>query len=474
MLELYDYQTGIIDRLRSGIRAGFRSPLVVSPTGSGKTVMFAWLAGALMAGRKRTVILNHRKEIADQIHDTLDDYGLPHDSIQSGNNYYNPNKAIHVASAFTAVRRLPKIQVPDYLFVDEGHHAIPDSTWGKIVAYWRHYNPRLVTIGWTATPERLSGEGLGQTYDHMIIGPDVAELIEKGRLSKYKMFAPPEQVDTSSIARARGDIVKGKAAEVVDKPKITGNAISHYRKYLNGAPTLAFALSVKHAENIAAEFRAAGFRAASIDGKMSTKDRKERNRDFASGQLNVMTSCDLISEGYDVPGAIGCINLRPTDSLALCLQQWGRVLRTAPGKEFAYILDHVGNSAKHGLPDSPRDWTLEGYADKKTKRDPDDIAIRQCPACGCINTIQAKECKDCGEKFIAKERSIEEVEGELEEVDPSIAKFEFMKNRADAKDLPSLIQLGRFKGMSNPEGWARHVLRARKMKKAKKMAARYG
>jgi superfamily II DNA or RNA helicase len=465
MFELYDTQTVIMDRLRSSLRAGFKSPLIVSPTGSGKTVMFAWLAGKLRAAGKRTVILNHRKEIAEQIHETLDNFGLLHDLIQSGSRYYNPFTAIHVASAFTLARRLPLIQVPDYLFVDEGHHAIADSTWGKIIAYWKHYNPKLITVGWTATPERLSGEGLGQTYDHLIIGPDVAELIALGRLSKYKMFAPPVQLDTSQLHHHMGDFVKAEVEELVDKPKITGNAITHYKKHLNGAPTLAFCNSIQHAENVAAEFRAAGFRAASIDGKMNVTDRQNRNRDFAAGQLNVMASCDLISEGYDVPGAIGCINLRPTDSLALCLQQWGRVLRTAPGKEYAIILDHVGNSARHGLPDSPREWSLEGHKSKRGKKDPDDIAIRQCPDCGCINTIQATKCKDCGAVFASKPRVVEEVDGELQEVDPKVVAMQFRANRAMAKDIESLAEIGRMRRMKNPEGWARNVLTAREEKK---------
>jgi len=433
--------------------------------------MFAWLAGALLQNGKRTVILNHRTEIAEQIHDTLDDFGLGHDMIQAGLKYYNPRVGIHVASAFTLVRRLSKIQVPDYLFVDEGHHAISGSTWSKIIEYWLHYNPNLIIVGWTATPERLSGEGLGQTYDHMIIGPDVAELISSGHLAKYKMFAPPQQLDTSQLHHRMGDFVKAEVDDLVDKPKITGNAISHYQKYLNGAPSLVFCNSIKHATNVAEEFKSAGYRAASIDGKMKKKDRKEMTRDFAAGLLNILTSCDLISEGYDCPGAIGCINLRPTESLALCLQQWGRVLRVLPGTEYKFILDHVGNSARHGLPDSPRDWTLEGCAASKTKKDPDDIAIRQCGSCGCINTLQARQCKDCGQKFETKSRQIEEVEGELEEVDPKVVSIQFRRDRANAQDLESLVQIGRMKGMSNPEGWARHVLKAREAKANRK---RYG
>lgn len=430
--------------------------------------MFGWLASQLMNSRKRVVIINHRREIAGQIHNTLDDFGVRHGMIQAGVNYYNPKLAVHVASNMTLARRLSKVQVPDFVFLDECHHAIGGSTWNKIIDFWKFHNPNLIIIGWTATPERLSGEGLGGTFDDMIIGPDVNELIKRGRLSDYVMFAPADQLDVSGIHSRMGDFVKSEIDALVDKPKITGNAIDHYRKHLNGAPTLVFCNSISHATHVAEEFKAAGYRATSIDGKMNSLDRRKANRDFSGGQLNVLTSCDLVSEGYDIPGAIGCINLRPTQSLALCLQQWGRVLRTAPGKKRAIILDHVGNSARHGLPDSPREWTLEGTAGPRKKRDPDDISIRQCGQCGAINKLTATECRDCGEEFIVVARKIEEVEGELEEVDPRLVSIKFRRERFDAKDVESLIAIGRMRGMRNPEGWAGHVMRARKNKTARK------
>jgi superfamily II DNA or RNA helicase len=425
--------------------------------------MMSWLAERLAANGKRTSILNHRSELADQIDDTLSEFGCKHDLIQAGSKYYNPRMAVHVASVFTLVRRLSKVQVPDYVFPDEAHHAISGSTWGKIIEYWRLHNPNLITIGWTATPQRLSGEGLGQMFDDMIIGPDVAELIRLGRLSPYKMFAPPVQVDTAGLHHRGGDFVKAEVDLLMDKPKITGNAISHYKKYLNGAPTLVFCNSIAHAHHVAEEFGAAGYRAAAMDGKMNRRDRARFNKDFANGQLNILTSCDLISEGYDVPGAMGCINLRPTESLALCLQQWGRVLRFVEGKT-AVILDHVGNSARHGLPDSPREWSLEGTAGEKKKRDPDDIAIRQCGKCGCINPPTAKECRDCGTVFPIKARTVEEVEGELEEVDPKAEYWNKRHAQADAKDYDALVALGRMRGYEKPEKWAQHLMDARRAK----------
>lgn len=470
MIELYPFQEKIMERLRVAIRAGYRSILVVSPTGSGKTVMFAYMSYHLANNRRRINILTHRKELLAQTCKTLDDFGVPYGTIEAGIKYYNPKLATHVSSAMTLARRLSKVQVMDYLMIDEGHHAIHGSTWNKIFDFYKKHNPFLVTVGWTATPQRLSGEGLGQTYDHMILGPTVLELIEDGYLSKYKMYAPPasQQVDVSQLHHRMGDFVRKEAAELMDRPKITGNAIKHYKKYLNGAPTVVFTVSVQHAHNTAEEFRAEGFRAASVDGNMTTLDRYRTMRDFRRGELNIMTSCDLISEGLDVPGMVGALLLRPTESLALYLQQAGRCLRTSPGKEYAYILDHVGNSSRHGLPCDDRSWSLEGHAEGKKKKDPDDISIRQCGNCGSINKLAAKECRDCGEKFEASPRTIDVVDGELEEVDPRVVSIQFRRDRYHANDLQALIEVGRMRGMKNPEGWARHVMRARDAKKIKK------
>ena len=467
MIELWPFQADIMEKLRVAIRAGYRRPLVVSPTGSGKTVMFAYLSRRLAEGGRRTNILTHRKELLSQTCKTLKKFDVRHGTIESGVKYYDPRIATHVSSAFTLANRLHLTQVMDYLMIDEGHHAVHGSTWNKIFDFYNKHNKTLVTIGWTATPQRLSGEGLGQTYDIMILGPTVTELIDGGYLSKYTMLAPPrsERADLSKVSRSMGDFTRKGAAGVMDKPKITGNAISHYRKYLNGAPSVAFCVSVVHAQNVAEQFKGAGFRAACVDGNMGSLERHRIMRDFGRGELNVVTSCDLISEGLDVPGMIGAILLRPTESLALYLQQVGRCLRSAPGKERAFILDHVGNSEDHGLPCDDREWTIEGTTGPRKKRDPDDIAIRQCGKCGSVNKLTAKECRDCGEAFKSVPRMIEEVEGELEEVDPRIVSMQFRKNRADAKDLSALADIGRMRGMPNPEGWAQHVINAREEKK---------
>jgi superfamily II DNA or RNA helicase len=461
VIELYDFQAALIGKLRDSIRMGRRAPLLVSPTGSGKTVMFAYLVSRLAANGKRVAILAHRKELLDQISAALKQFRVKHQIVGPG-TMYDRRHLVHVCSVFSVIRRLDIMNTPDYVIVDEAHHAIPGSSWGTVLETWQS-----VTVGVTATPERLSGEGLHHCFDHMIIGPTTGELIAMGRLSPYRMYAPPRQIDTSVLHVRGGDFVRSEVSELMDTPQIHGDALSHYRKHLQGAPTIAFCTDVKHAENFAAQARQEGWRAASIDGKLSKTERKRRTDDFAAGRLSVLSSCDLINEGYDVPGAVGCINLRPTQSLALCLQQWGRVLRYVPGKT-AIILDHVGNSTRHGLPDSERAWTLQGQKRSARKKDPDDFPVKNCPRCGTVNRSEEKNCTGCGYEFPIKERAVlGVVDGELTEITDD-ERLGFNAQRAAARDYNALVEIGMMRGMKNPHGWARHVINARQRKRGRR------
>jgi len=315
--------------------------------------------------------------LLEQVGATLKNFDTNFNYIAASENF-DATLLTHVSSVFTLVRRLDKVSVPEYAICDEAHHCIKGSTWGKCIDAWAAVNPDMRLIGVTATPERLSGEGLGEVFDEMIIGPSTAELMRDGYLCKYKMFAPKRQLDTSQLHTLGGDYKKDEAESLVNRPSITGDAVAHYRKYLNGAPAIAFCVSRKHAAQVAEDFQAAGFRSASIDGTMKKPARRQMVKDFGNGQLNVMTSCQLINEGFDVPGMHGAILLNPTQSVAKYLQECGRTFRIAPDKEVAYLLDHVGNSARHGMPCDEREWSLDSKKRKKRNRDPDDIAIRQC------------------------------------------------------------------------------------------------
>ncbi|CAB4121885.1 HELICc domain containing protein [uncultured Caudovirales phage] len=456
MIALRPYQEKLVTDTRANFLAGLARQLLVLPTGGGKTVCFSFMAGAARAKGLTVWILAHRVELLEQISSTLRAFGISHGVIAPG--YLGARREqVQVASVFTLARRLDHYAKPDLIIVDEAHHAIGKSTWGAVIKA----NPQAKLLGVTATPIRLAGEGLDDLFDVMVQGPTVRNLIDLGALSPYRLFAP-KGVDLSSVHSRMGDFVRGELATAMNKPSITGDAVGHYKKLAMGKRAVAFCVSVEHAESVAEQFKAAGIPAASIDGSMDKVLRKSVLASFSAGEIRVLTSCDLISEGFDVPAIEVAILLRPTQSLGLYLQQVGRALRVFPGKAEALILDHAGNVNRHGLPDDDRDWTLEGR-EKKRGSKPSAVPVKSCPNCFATVASIATHCR-CGHAFASAPREVEQVAGELQEVDPDVQRREQRVQQGRAQSETDLVALGRSRGMKRPELWARHVLRARKAK----------
>lgn len=454
VITLRPYQQLMVDALRASLIAGNRRPLLVAPCGSGKTVMFCYFAQAAQAKGKRILILAHRAELLDQIGATLTQFGVRHGFIAPGSRPKN-GYAVQVGSVFSVVRRLNRMAAPDLIIIDEAHHAIARSTFGRVLAHF----PKAWRIGVTATPQRLSGEPLSDMFDDLILGPSVESLMQIGALSKYKLFAP-STISTENLHMRGGDYAKKEIEERADKPTITGSAVEHYRRISNGKRAIAFCCSIQHALHVASEFRSAGFKACSIDGSASLDVRGSILRDFKDGKIDVLTSCDLISEGFDLPAIEVAIMLRPTASLALHIQQTGRALRPYPGKEHAIILDHAGNVFRHGLPDDPREWTLKGRQGA-TKTKSDSLSIRTCPKCFAAAVSGTTVCAHCGFVYPIESRSIIEAEGQLEEIDTEAIRKTRKQEQGQAKTYEELVSLGRARGYRSPEKWAGFIYAAR-------------
>ena len=437
-----------------------RSTLLCAPTGSGKTCMFAYLVAELAREGKRIFILCHRHELLEQISHTLTDMEVEHGCIAPG--YPNhTRRPVQVASVFTLVRRLADYPPPDLVVIDEAHHAIPRTSWGRVLSAW----PHAARLGVTATPERLGGEGLHDIFTTLLVGPTVRELIDSGDLSDYRLFAPPVTY-TEGIHRRMGDYEKKELGEAVNKPTITGDAVRHYQQLAAHRRAIVFCVSIDHAKTVADNFARAGLRAASIDGQMDRLQRQSLVRQFAEGRIEVLTSCDLISEGFDLPAIEVAILLRPTQSLALHLQQIGRALRPYPGKEAAIILDHAGNVHRHGLPDDPRDWSLDGKETRQaSESDGPTVSVRTCGQCFAAVRAPAVACPYCGCVFPLTPRVVEEVEGTLEEVDRAAVQAARKREQGYAQDLAALLAIEKRRGYK--PGWAHHVWIARKARDAR-------
>lgn len=461
-LDLRPYQTDTYDQARALIKTGSTSILIQSPTGSGKTVLTAKMLKTSAERGYRSWFIVHRRELVKQSVKTLIESADMTPGIVAAGFPGDRHKPVQVCSIATLSRRRNLLLPPQLIVWDEAHHTAAAS-WAAIHEAY----PNAAHIGLTATPERLDGTGLGRWFKELIVGPSVAELIAQGWLCPYKLYAPAAP-DLRGVHTLGGDYNKKELSAAMKRSTVTGDAVSHYVRYANGARALLFAWSIESSMEMAAKFNAAGIPAEHVDGDTDDATRDLAMQRFRDGTTRVLTNVDLFGEGVDVPAIEAVILLRPTKSLALYMQQIGRGLRPAPGKDHAVILDHAGNCKVHGLPDDARTWTLEGRRGK-----PRDQAapVKQCPMCYAVISAAADVCRHCGHKFITMGREIEEIEGVLEEV-KALQRAERLQQQSSAQTLEELIRLGQLRGYKYPERWAKHLYAARLARQMGREASR--
>ena len=479
-IQLRDYQAEAVNLVRQAFAAGRRAPLLVLPTGGGKTTIFSYVTDSAAKKARTVYLLCHRAELVKQIAATLARFGCQHQIIAPGpivrqsqveqfrahgRTFVHHGARVFVASVQTLVKRLDAYPKPDLIVIDEAHHLTTDSTWGRIVEHFP--DARLLPV--TATPIRLDGRGLGVgaggVADDLIMGPTMADLIEGGFLSRYRIFAPPNALDLKGVRTRAGDYAKDQLATAVDKPSITGDAVEHYQRLAAGKRAVVFCVSVAHAQHVAAEFKQAGVPSEFLDGTLDALERDRIIKRFKAGETLVLSSCDIVSEGFDLPAIEVAILLRPTQSLALYLQQVGRALRTFPGKTEAIILDHVGAVMTHGLPDEEREWTLDGErkSGKRKAADDDEPGIDRittCPKCFTIH-LPEPSCPTCGHVYPVRARQIEQTDGALQELTSDQLEIMRRQKRVMQGKAQSIEQLVA-QGISRPR--AMKILAAREAK----------
>jgi len=405
------YQQELVRDIDAAAAEGHRSILAVLPTGGGKTLCFSSMAETIALQGKTVWALAHREELVDQMSEAFASYGVQHGLIKSGMSIsMNGSK---VGMIQTAVNHIHKMKPPDVLILDECHHT-PAKQYLNLIAAMP---PETIILGFTATPCRLDGKGLGANYKTMVLGPSVAELISLGFLVPPVVYRP-QLIDTKNLHTKYGDFVKSEMEELLDEPTITGDAVEHYKAIAPGTSAVAFCVGIPHAQHVAEKFNSAGIPAAHVDGGMAKPLRKSIINKFKNKEILVLTSANLISEGFDCPGIETVIMLRPTKSESLYLQQVGRGLRPAEGKTRAIILDHVQNTALHGMPTAERQWCLytNNREPRKKKDDEMETAVHTCPLCFlCYTEPVCPECK-VEDQLSKDQRRIKTKEGWLTEV----------------------------------------------------------
>ena len=463
MIQLRDYQSAMVDRIRNGMKR-WKWQLLQFPTGAGKTFTAGYMINAARQKGNTCYFVVPRRELLRQTAESYSSVGIPFGYIAAGFTP-NPFAKVQLCTVGSLARRLDKSPKPALMFIDETHFGSNQLgqiiNWGKSNGAWG--------VGLSATPDRTDGKGLGMWYDHMEDGPTVRELIDMGELSDYRLFAP-DTPDMTGIRTVAGDYAKGQLADKMESDRVlVGNSVKHYRERAMGRLCVVFCASVKHSQIVAQSFRDNGIPAAHISGDMDDAERRKVIKAFARRELLVLTSCQMLTFGFDLSSAaqmdvtVECISdLQPTQSLAMQMQKYGRALRK---KDYpALIFDHAGNASRHGLPDDIREWTLSDREKRGGGNSEPTLPTRQCDQCFFVFR-PAPICPNCGYVYPIQSREIDEVDGELQEVQRQAEVRSRKIEQGKAKTYKELVAVGVMRGMANPHGWAKNVLKGRQRSK---------
>lgn len=440
---LRDYQLELYRGTVEAFKQGFRRPLVVAPCGAGKSYLFAEM---IRRTNGEALVLTHRQELKQQHEQLFQDKGITN---------------ARVSMILTEANRLGQYPTPALIVTDEAHLSRSNS-WMNVI---QHYN--TWTVGFTATPVRLDGKPLGDIFDTMVEGVDVRWLIDHQRLAPYEYYAPAV-VETDGLRKVAGDYVVSDLEKLMNERAIYGNVIESYKRFAEGERAICYCVSVEHARSTADAFNSAGVRAEFLSAGTPPRRRKEILDDFRRGQFTVLCNVGIISEGVSIDEVTCCMLLRPTESVALGIQQMMRCMRYLPGKT-AKIIDFVGNYTRVGLPDEEREWSLErSLRPRRQLSDEGDFYIRSCPK--CFMTFQtAPVCPFCGTEYPLHPREIKAHEDiQLQRITAEeMARVEQEKKKARqeqgrAGSFEELVAIGKARGYRNPAFWAAQVMRGRK------------
>ena len=393
--QLRPYQTRAVADVLAARDRGLKRVVLVAPTGAGKTQCFC----ALIQCFDTALVLTHRIELIEQAQNRLAEFGIQSGAIQG--DQPRTRHAVQVASVQTLVNR--ERPPADLVICDEAHHSVSEQFRETILGY-----PDAFHVGVTATPYRLDGRGLGELYQEIIVAAHPRELVELGYLVAPQIFSTPAP-DLTGVHKSQGDYAVGELFGVMTA--LNGRVVETWQKRAAGKSTVVFAVNIQHSQDLAERFRESGVYAEHFDANTTKDERRAILNRFRSGKTTVLSNCNLISEGFDLP-AISCISMaRPTASRCMYKQQAGRALRPIDGKDSAIILDHAGNYGRFGDPMDLEEYSLEAGVSRKNPKG--DLPIKQCPNCFAVVPAGVSKCPQCGHVFVTKPRDIREDDTEL-------------------------------------------------------------
>jgi DNA repair protein RadD len=410
-LQLRPYQQESIDTLFDYWTAGKGNGLLVLPTGAGKSLVLAELSRRLLKDYPalRIGIVTHVRELIQQNYLELLKLWpqAPAGIYSAGIGRRDARSQILFCGIQSVWNKVDLLGGFDILLVDEAHliPANTATTYGRFISRLKQDTPDLRVVGLTATPFRLDSgrldRGAGRMFDDIVYEANVADLIEQGYLSPLISKATAQQLDVSQVPKRGGEYVPGALEVAVDKDWITRAAVDEMARFGQDRKAwLAFCAGVKHSEHVRDAIRAAGFTCETVTGETSKGDRDQIIRRFRDGHIRCLTSVGVLGTGFNVPHVDMIALLRPTQSAGLYLQQVGRALRKAPGKENALILDFAGLVKRHG----PIDTVTINSASKAKDKDAEArVLAKECPNCASLVALNASKCPTCDFMWPLKE-----------------------------------------------------------------------
>lgn len=405
-MELYDYQTKLLNDLNTAIQQGYKRICCVSPTGSGKTIMIREFVRRLNNQFYSCFLVPSRILVSQSVK-AFREINLSFGKLHGNSQFYEGFLSwVSTIDTFRARKKQGKItQEFTFFIIDECHHARA-ATYEELM---KTLFPNAYYIGFTATPVRLDNKGLGASIDNfksfeiIIFGPSMKYLLDRGKqglrgsLSPYTYIKPPSITDNEDLKKKLRQHGYKNADEALGSGAFIGDLISSYQKY--GAPQklpgITFCNSVEISKHFAKKYNEAGIRAAHIDAKTPTRERDKILNGLVSGLYQQVCSKDVISEGCDVPACSIVTLARYTESLSLNVQQIGRPIRFVPGKQ-AYVLDLVNRYQTFGRPEqiTQEKWRDYFYGSAKDITVPTYVCKE--PSCrSCFDPTEYTRCPDC-------------------------------------------------------------------------------
>lgn len=456
-VQLRDYQLAAVEMIRGGIRAGHRKQAVMSPTGSGKTEIACHLLHECAVKRSRAIFIVDRVVLVDQTSERLDRYGIEHGVMQSGHWRTRLHERIQICSAQTLERR----GIPDdvsVVFVDEAHCMREQVTEFLL-------STKAVVMGLTATPFT---KGMGRVYSNLVNVTTMNQLIDQQFLVPLKTYAA-KAIDVAGMKVVRGEW----AEKDIEKRglEIVGDIVSEWQSKTSehfGGPvkTIVFSATVDHGEELCRQFKAAGFRFEQISYRDGGDDhRRALIEEFRKPDSSILglVSCEVFTKGFDVPDVLCGISARPyRKSLSSHMQQLGRVMRPAPGKEFGLWLCHSGNVLRFRedvdriFEEGMRELD-DGRIESKARKEPTEKEREEyrCGACGLVMTAFQRKCPHCGHEK-PRLSMVEHLPGEMVAVEGKQANQAYTWERK-REFMGGLRSYADTRGYS--EGWVAHKYR---------------